>query len=81
MMRSLKDLTIGEKCIIDKILTKGDMRRRFLDIGLIENTTVECVGKSPSGDPKAFLIRGAVIAIRLEDCADILVRSEENGTD
>ena len=47
------------------------MIRRFTDIGLIENTLVECVGESPAGDPKAYLIRGAVIAIRNEDCNDI----------
>jgi ferrous iron transport protein A len=51
------------------------MRRRLLDIGLIEDTDVECVGRSPSGDPTAFLIRGAVIAIRSEDCKNILIRA------
>ena len=50
------------------------MRRRLLDIGLTPDTVVECVGKSPAGDPKAFLIRGAVIAIRSEDCAEILIK-------
>lgn len=47
------------------------MRRRFLDIGLIEDTPVECIGRSPAGDPSAYLIRGAVIAIRAEDSASI----------
>jgi len=51
------------------------MRRRLLDIGLIENTDVECLGRSPGGDPTAFLIRGAVIAIRSEDCRDILIHA------
>ena len=50
------------------------MRRRLLDIGLTPDTRVECVGKSPAGDPKAFLIRGAVIAIRKEDCDEILIK-------
>ena len=49
------------------------MRRRLLDIGLIPGTRVECIGKSPGGDPKAFLIRGAVIAIRAEDADGIAV--------
>ena len=44
-----------------------------MDIGLTENTAVECVGRSPAGDPTAFLIRGAVIALREEDCKNILV--------
>ncbi len=49
------------------------MRRRLLDIGMIPGTKIECVGRSPSGDPKAFLIRGAVIAIRSEDSAGIFI--------
>lgn len=43
------------------------MLQRLLDIGLVQNTAVECVGVSPSGDPTAYLIRGAVIALRNED--------------
>ena len=73
-MRNLFELENGQKCLIDKILTTGSMRRRFLDIGLTPNTLVECVNISPHGDPKAFLIRGAVIAIRREDCQNILIK-------
>lgn len=73
-MKTLNDLETGGSALIYKILTAGSMRQRFLDIGLIENTLVECVGKSPSGDPKAFLIRGAVIAIRSEDCKEIYIK-------
>lgn len=64
----------GECAEVERILSSGSMRRRLLDIGLTPNTVIECVGKSPAGDPKAFLIRGAVIAIRSEDCADILIK-------
>ena len=72
-MKNLFDLKGGEKGVIKKLLTTSSMRRRFLDIGLIEGTTVDCVGQSPGGDPKAFLIRGAVIAIRSKDCKNILI--------
>ena len=72
-MITLGELEPGQSCRVEKIYTIGSMRRRFRDIGLIENTVVECVGKSPGGNPKAFLIRGAVIAIRTEDCREIFV--------
>ena len=52
-----------------EILHTGDMRRRLQDIGLIRGTSVECVGRSPLGDPAAFRIRGAVIALRDSDTA------------
>ena len=76
-MKYLCDLEVGQSCIVSEILTRGSMRRRFLDIGLIENTVVKCVGQSPSGDPKASLIRGAVIAIRSDDSGEIIVREEK----
>lgn len=51
------------------------MRRRLQDIGLIEGTKVKCLQKSPAGDPVAYLIRGAVIALRSEDSSNILISS------
>ena len=56
--------------------TTGPMRRRLLDIGLVEDTAVECLGRSPGGDPAAYLIRGAVIAIRREDSAGVVLRED-----
>lgn len=71
--RCLSDIRPGEKATVSALRTGGSMRRRLLDIGLIENTDVECLGRSPAGDPSAYLIRGAVIAIRVADCRDILI--------
>ncbi|MBQ8648901.1 MAG: ferrous iron transport protein A [Clostridia bacterium] len=70
-MQTLDILKPGQTAVVVKLNSVGSMRRRLLDIGLVEGTRVECLGKSPSGDPSAFLIRGAVIAIRSEDCRDI----------
>lgn len=75
----LDEIKFGESAIIKRINTAGTIRRRLMDIGLVENTRVECVGKSPLGDPAAYLIRGAVIAIRSRDCADIIVELTGDG--
>jgi ferrous iron transport protein A len=45
----------------------------MLDLGLICGTRVEALQKSPSGDPTAYEIRGAVIALRSEEAAQILI--------
>ena len=45
----------------------------MLDLGLVKGTTVEAVQKSPSGDPIAYFIRGAVIALRDQDAEKILI--------
>lgn len=70
---SLKDIKPGECASVRALYSTGSMRRRLLDIGLVEHTPVRCLGRSPGGDPSAFLIRGAVIAIRSEDCENIIV--------
>ena len=75
-MKNLFDLKVNENGTVEKILSSGSIKRRLLDIGLIKGTKVTCVSESPAGDPKAFLIRGAVIAIRSEDCKNILIRNE-----
>ena len=72
-LHRLCELRPGQQATVKELHTCGNMRRRMLDIGLVENTVVECVGRSPCGDPSAYLIRGAVIAIRREDCRDILI--------
>ncbi len=72
----LCDLSVGQSATVEALLSGGTMRRRLLDIGLISGTPVTCVGRSPGGDPAAYLIRGAVIAIRDSDSADILIKEE-----
>ena len=67
----LSDILPGERAVIGHLETKGDMRRRLQDIGLVEGTMVKCLRKSPSGDPVAYLIRGAVIALRSADSSEI----------
>lgn len=70
----LSCLPLGKKAMVDKLLSKGHERRRMLDLGLISGTTVEAVQKSPSGDPTAYSIRGAVIALRGEDAEKITIK-------
>ena len=72
----LSEVQPGERAKVCALLANGSIRRRLLDIGLVENTEVECLGRSPGGDPSAYLIRGAVIAIRREDSKDILMRRQ-----
>lgn len=69
----LNSLPIGETGIVQKLLSTGTQRRRMLDLGLVSGTPVEALQKSPSGDPTAYFIRGAVIALRSEDAGKILV--------
>ncbi len=71
----LNTIKLGSKCKVNLLIAEGIIRRRFLDLGLINGTEVKALVKSPSGDPVAYLIRGAVIALRSEDAAKILVET------
>ena len=72
--RNLTCLNEGDSAFISSLHTMGRMRRRLLDLGLIEGTRVRCTQKSPCGDPVAYSVRGAVIAIRNEDARKIFVK-------
>ena len=74
-MNSLDEMKLGEEAIIARLDVTGSIRRRLLDIGMIEGTKVECVMKSPAGELSAYSIRGALIAIRKEDAKNIKVIS------
>lgn len=69
----LSELQPRQKARVTSLCNDDSICRRLLDIGLTNGANVECVGKSPWGDPKAFLIRGAVIAIRCEDAKKVRI--------
>ena len=71
--KSLVNLREGDRSFVKKLLSTGGMRRRLQDLGIIEGAAISCVQKSPFGDPVAYEIRGAIIALRAEDAGNILV--------
>ena len=70
---NLKDAKVESIVRVFRVDAKGELRRRFLDLGIIEGTKIEVLYRSPFGDPTAYLIRGAVIALREEDSEKILI--------
>ncbi|MDK2820818.1 MAG: ferrous iron transport protein [Clostridia bacterium] len=70
----LNTLANGKSGLVTSILSEGLTRRRLLDLGLVPGSKVEVIQRSPSGDPTAFNIRGAIIALRNEDAKQILVK-------
>jgi len=73
-MKLLNELTVGEEAVVIKMLKNN---RRLRDLGLVEGTKIRCVLRSPLGDPAAYRIRGAVIAIRKEDAKNVRVIGNE----
>ncbi len=80
---SLSSLRIGETAIVSHIspACRGRERRRFLDLGILPGTHISAEFRSPSGDPVAYRIRGALIALRTEQAnlVRIFSRSSDAG--
>ncbi len=74
----LSMLTPNSTAVILENNALDGIKSRLYDIGLIEGTKVKCVGRSPGGGISAFLIRGAVIALRDEDSSFILTQEVQN---
>ena len=66
-IQTLSDLQPGQSAIVHSVCAPDGMQRRLRDLGLIEQTRVLCLGRSPMGDPSAYLIRETVVAIRHRD--------------
>jgi len=80
-MRDLVPLTAlgaGETGVVAGIVgsCQGPQRRRLLDLGVVPGTRVTAELFGVSGDPVAYRIRGALIALRREQADWIRVRSE-----
>lgn len=70
---NLAELREGDSARVTGLAATGAMRRRLLDLGIVAGTRVECAQESPAGDPVAYAVRGAIIALRREDAKTILV--------
>nr|MBP6669933.1 ferrous iron transport protein A [Gemmatimonadales bacterium] len=63
---SLAALRPGESAQVVRIAAacQGPARRRLLDLGVVPGTVITAEYASPGGDPVAYQIRGALIALR-----------------
>ncbi len=67
-VRSLADLRPGSGTTVVSLspACQGSQRRRLLDLGVVRGTRIDALFRSAAGDPIAYRIRGAVIALRRE---------------
>jgi DtxR family Mn-dependent transcriptional regulator len=74
----LKSLAIGESAQVIGLAPslRGAERRRMMDLGLLPGTTVRAENTGAGGSPTAYRIRGALIALRDEQAAQIIIRKE-----
>ena len=67
---TLHQLPIGQSAIITKVGGEGELRYRFLDMGLIPKTKVTVT------NPIEIRLRGYTLTLRVEDAKNIEITQE-----
>lgn len=71
---TLDRLPVGERSAVTAVSAPEDQRRRLQELGFVPGGEVTAVQESPWGDPVAYAVCGAVIALRRADARQITVR-------
>ena len=81
MVCTLNELRPGESARVRGLLPDGgrDIVPRLLDLGFTRGACVRCLFAAPSGEPRAYRVRGAVLALRREDAGLVCVSAWEAG--
>lgn len=74
---TLKEMTPGECGYIQKVTGSGAIRRRLLEMGLIEGTLVQVIKYAPLGDPVEVCVAGTHICLRGNEAACLVMKKPE----
>jgi DtxR family Mn-dependent transcriptional regulator len=77
----LSSLKLNETALIVGLSKecRGENRRRLLDLGFVKGAKVSIDLLNPLGEPKAYLIKGTVIALRENQSSKILIKKMSDG--
>ena len=81
MVRTLNELRPGESARVRGLLPDDgrNIVSRLMDLGVTRGARVRCLFAAPSGEPRAYRVRGAAIALRREDAGLVCVGAREAG--
>ncbi len=77
--RTLASLKIGANGVVSEIspLCRGMQRRRLMDLGIVPGTRIEAEMSGIGGDPTAYRVRGAAIALRRDQAKLVFLKEDE----
>ena len=70
---ALSELKKGQRGKVIKVSTKGAIRRRIMEMGIITGTEVLVKGFAPLGDPMELGIKGYNLSLRKAEVSEIMV--------
>ena len=68
---NLSELKIGESAVITAVGGQGELRRHFLDMGVLPGSEVTLMKYAPMGDPMQLDIHGYELTLRVADAKKI----------
>ena len=75
-MKTLRDVKVGEKAVIEKLHGEGALKRRIMDMGLTKGTEIYVRKVAPLGDPMELTVRGYELSVRKGDAELIEVQGD-----
>ena len=72
-IRSLAELLPGETGRVAKMPADDSVGRRLMDLGLLPDTPIRALRRSPLGDPSVYELRGYRLCLRKADAATIQI--------
>jgi len=78
MKLTLDQLKLGETATVVRLTSTGMNRRRLMDLGILPGTELIAELRSPMGDPIAYRVRDALIALRNEQACQIEINMIES---
>ncbi|MEA3496956.1 MAG: FeoA family protein [Bacteroidota bacterium] len=74
----LSELNKGQCGTIIKNSSKGIIRRRLLDMGIVKGVDFKVLRKAPFGDPLELQINGFFLSLRKKEAENIFVSLKES---
>ena len=74
MAKTLKDVKIGETCVVVKLHGEGAVKRRIMDMGITKGVEIYVRKVAPLGDPMELTVRGYELSLRKADAENIEVQ-------
>jgi len=70
----LSEAEIGPEYIVERIVCRGLVRKRIIDMGIIPGSSIKVLRTAPLGDPLEVLVKGFPLSIRRSEASCIIVK-------
>ena len=66
-MNTLRQVKVGQTCIVKRVHGEGALRRRIMDMGITKGVEIYVRKVAPLGDPMEVTVRGYELSLRKAD--------------